>query len=130
MDDERARLSADLSAAQTAKSQSEIELASVVRQWEEDGKRWATERKRLTDRVESLMSNIGSGDAGKASVASDRAEIEKLRRDQEIILKNWREETEMLVIAWQEDKRSWLAEREASRVGIACRRDSVVVCTR
>lgn len=46
--------------------------------------------------------------------SSDRSEVDRLRRDQEVILRNWREETEMLVIAWQEDKRAWIAEREAA----------------
>ena len=55
MDEERARLSSDLATAQAGRSQVEVELSGVVKQWEEDGKRWALERKRLTDKIESLL---------------------------------------------------------------------------
>lgn len=56
-DEDRARLSSEVHTLSSARNRAEAELRSVYKQWEEDGRRWATERKHLSEQLESLLAS-------------------------------------------------------------------------
>jgi seryl-tRNA synthetase len=68
-DEDRARLAADLAGLSAARNRAEAELRQVYRQWEEDGRRWAVERKRLNDQLDALLAATAS--AGSAMLLAD-----------------------------------------------------------
>jgi chromosome segregation ATPase len=69
-DEDRARLSSEVNALNTSRNRAESELRSVYRQWEEDGRRWAAERKQLTDQLESMLAAAMQGSF--PSIAADK----------------------------------------------------------
>lgn len=137
LDEERVRLEADVDTLSTTTAKLEAELKSVYRRWDEDGQRWAMERRRLQEQLQAqahtaaalasasdvqlqalapaaTSRSAANGAADPAGdVSAQRAEetIAQLVAERDAILKNWSEETEILVTIWKQDKEAWAAEK-------------------
>ena len=124
------RLEADVDTLSTTTAKLEAELKSVYRRWDEDGQRWAMERRRLQEQLKAhadaaaaLASTPHAPHVPSSQVAAARAPqgvgsdgdtaatIAKLVAERDAILKNWSEETEILVTIWKQDKEAWAAEK-------------------
>lgn len=129
LDEEHARLEADAGTLKTTNTKLSAELKGVYRRWEEDGQRWGMERQRLQDQLQAATRaaatlTAASGGAGSALVPSHAGEqtasklatavatIHKLNTERDLLLKNWAEETEILVTIWKQDKAAWAKERQ------------------
>lgn len=63
-DEEKARYQAEITTITAARNRAEAELRSVYKAWEEDGRRWAQERKTLYDQLETSTYGGGGGPTG------------------------------------------------------------------
>jgi len=110
LDEERIRLESEVDSLTTTTAKLEAELKSVYRRWDEESSRWAIERRGLQDQVKAqadataaLVVRSGERTAAAATPASSRAsqqEYDALLAERDLILKNWSEETEILVRWW------------------------------
>lgn len=60
IDEERATNRAEITQLGSAKTRAEHELRGVYKAWEEDGRRWATERKHLLTQIDTLLTGTSS----------------------------------------------------------------------
>jgi len=70
-DEEKARIQAEITTVTAARNRAETELRSVYKAWEEDGRRWATERKSLFEQLESLYNGNGNNNPSGYSQGSE-----------------------------------------------------------
>lgn len=139
-DEQRARLEADIDTLATTTAKLQAELKSVYRRWGEDGQRWAADRRRLQDKCRAqadVAASMANGQIDEAvgvrrSPTQPRGKsVEELVKERDTILKNWSEETEILVCLacggvtefsfvtrclqvtiWKQDKKAWAEERQ------------------
>lgn len=130
-DEERATLAAEKHAITAARDKVEHELANVYAQWEADGRRWASERRRMTEQLDALlaaaalggMHSAGTGGSyeggfpasvgGAMAARADMEAVAKWAAERETILRNWGDESALLTSLWNKDKTTWAAQREA-----------------
>jgi len=60
-DEDRSRLASDVHLLTVGRNRAEAEVRDVYRQWEEDGRRWAGERKALVDQLEAFTAAAVNG---------------------------------------------------------------------
>lgn len=139
LDEEKVKLEVEVDSLKTTNSKLQAELKSVYRRWEQDGHRWGVERRRLREQLKAHANAAAAlvvspdGDGSKVALVSvdqptpagatpsrdskavvDEANhtIAKLTQERDLILKNWSEETEILVTIWKQDKQAWAAEKK------------------
>lgn len=132
LDEARARLEAEITELRATRSKLEGELRAVRAQWDTESREWAAERKRLSNQIAQLADSVnqaarnGGGRLPSSSVSAygssalalvhEGAELQRLRVERDRIIRNWSEETEILVAIWRDDKAKWDAERQTYRV--------------
>jgi len=69
-DEEIGQLQTENAALGSARQQAELELQSVYKQWEEDGRRWSAERHRMAQQLEALASaaSHAAAEGGRAAL--------------------------------------------------------------